>query len=395
MEPDQIGSDRIESDRIGTDEKGLLLMRNLQGRPWPIGAIGMLGLVLLVEGFVTRHDREFTTIWAQSWKWSGQSASAREAKKSAVLCFGDSLVLHGVLPKVLSTRLERDAYNLAVFKGQAPASYFLLRRALDSGSKPAAVLVDGELLDADPTSMNRLWPELASLRDCGELAWAARSLNFFSATALAELLPSYKARWEIRSVVLGALAGQSTRPAIEDVRARRWNTIRNRGAQALPTADGPDPRAGLIANYVPTPWQAHPLNAVFTERFLDLAASRGVKVYWLLPPYYPGIQSCRERGGWDAGYMAFLRTLQTRHPNLNVIDGRHAGYTPESLFDLTHLNSLGAVAFSDAVAGVLRPQLLGDPRPAPRWVEIPHYQPPAEALLVDALNPKSAPMTRK
>ena len=103
-------------------------MRNpLRGR-WPAGAIGMLGLVLAVELFVARHDREFTTIWAQAWKWSGRSASAREARESGVLCFGDSLVLHGVLPNVIAARLHRKAYNLAVFKGQAPASYFLLRQ---------------------------------------------------------------------------------------------------------------------------------------------------------------------------------------------------------------------------------------------------------------------------
>ena len=118
-------------------------------------------------------------------------------------------------------------------------------------------------------------------------------------------------------------------------------------------------------------------------------------MYWLLPPYYPGIQAGRERGGWDADNMAFVRGLQARHPNLAVIDGRHAGYTPDTLFDLTHLNGVGAVAFSDAVAGVLRDRLSGRPAPAPRWVEIPPNRPPADAHIADALNPKPSGNVRR
>lgn len=361
-------------------------MRNpLRGR-WPAGAIGMLGLVLAVELYVARHDRDFTTHWAQAWQWSGRAAAAREARSSAVLCFGDSLVLHGVLPNVIEGRLDRPAYNLAVFKGQAPVNYVLLRRALDSGAQPAAVLVNGELLEDDPLDLPRLWPELADYRDCLELAWAARSPTFLGATAAAKLLPSYRARWEIRSSVLAALGGR-TGSFRAEVRPRQRNSEQNRGAQVLPVTHGPDPRADLIAAYTPAPWKAHPLNAAFADKFLALAGSRGIPVYWLLPPYYPGIQARREAGGWDASYTAFVRGLQARHANLVVIDGRHAGYAADALFDLTHLNRVGAVAFSDAVAGVLRDRL-GRPAaaaapPSPRWVEIPPYRPPADVFEVE------------
>ncbi len=355
-------------------------MRNpLRGR-WPTGAIGMLGLVLAIEWYVARHDRDFTTYWAQAWKWSGREAASRQARGSAVLCFGDSLVLHGVLPNVIEGRLGRGAYNLAVFKGQAPASYFLLRRALDSGAKPAAVLIDGELFEDDPLDLPRLWPELAGYRDCAELAWAARSPSFLGAAAAARLLPSCRARWEIRRCVLAALGGQ-TGSARTEVRLRQRNSEQNRGAQVLPVTGGPDPRAGQVAGYLAWPMKVHPLNAAFADRFVALAGSRGVTVYWLLPPYYPGIQARREAGGWDAAYMAFVRGLQARHPNLVVVDGRHAGYAADALFDLTHLNRVGAVAFSDALAGVLRDRI-DRPAPAPgpppaRWVEIPAYRTPA------------------
>ena len=44
--------------------------------------------------------------------------------------------------------------------------------------------------------------------------------------------------------------------------------------------------------------------------------------------------------------------------------------------DPVHLERRGAVAFSEAVAGVVRPRLDGDRRaPGGRWVELPRYRP--------------------
>jgi hypothetical protein len=344
----------------------------------------MLGLVLAVELYVTRQNRDLCNTWAAAWSWSRQAAD-REAKRSEILCFGDSLVLHGVVPNVIERRLNRRAYNLAVFKGQGPSDYFLLRRALAAGARPAAVLVDGELLVEDPLELSRLWPELATFRDLGELAWAARSPYFFTDMAVAKLLPTYKARWEIRTCVVSALDGQA-QPFRTEIRPRLRNAGLNRGAQVLPVAQqptGPDPRLEDLKRYRPSSWEGHPINLRFVDQFLALAASRGIPVYWLLPPYHPMVQLRREQCGWDPGYMAYLAGLQARFPNLVVIDGRHAGYEPAVLHDLTHLNRIGAVAFSEAVAGVLaeRP---GDGRgPGPRWVKIPEYRESTDARAVE------------
>ena len=357
-------------------------MRN--AGPWPIGFIGMLGLVLAVELHVAEHDRDYTTLWAQCWKWSRQ-ASTREAARSEIVCLGDSLVLHGVLPNVLETQLHRRAYNLALFKGQPPASYVLLRRTLDAGRKPAAILVDGELLEEDPMELTRLWPELMTLGECGELAVTARSPSFFGLMAVSKLVPSCKARWEVRANVSAALAGLP----VEDrtrIRPRRRNSELNRGAQVLPDLppDPSDPRDAAIAQYKPVRWNGHPLNRIYVDRFLALAAARGIPVYWLLPPYHPGIQARREQGGWDGSYMDYLAALQDRYANLTVIDGRHARYAPRVMADMTHLNRLGAVAFTTAIAGVLGPRLDATTGPVTsRWVRIPAYQEPRDASTIE------------
>jgi len=59
-----------------------------------------------------------------------------------VLCFGDSQMKFGIAPHVVAARTGRPAYNLAIVGGQPPASYFLLRRALEAGARPSAVLFD-------------------------------------------------------------------------------------------------------------------------------------------------------------------------------------------------------------------------------------------------------------
>ena len=350
-------------------------MREAPGRGrWPAGLLGMLALVIGVERYVARHDAKFTTIAAASWRRSGESV--REAARSAVVCLGDSLVKHGVVPPVLAERAGVSAYNLAVPKGQAAGSYFLFRRLLDSGARPKALVVDGEKLEADPAGLVRVWPELLGLRDCAELALELRDPGFFGSVVLAELIPSYRARTEIRLSVTKALAGAYP----EETQAlpvywRNWR--RNGGAQPLPPFDMSkgDPRPKMLedSGYMPAHWACHPKNAVYVDRLLDLAEARGVPVFWVMPPYHPEVQARREKFGLNAYYRFFLNRLLERHPNLTVVDGRTAEYPADVLADMTHLDRVGAVTFTEALGGVIRDRLAPG-ADAPRWVVLPKYR---------------------
>src|SRR4051812_42261979 len=109
-------------------------------RPW--GTMGMIVVVATVELLVHRvEDRHFTTNAALSWAYGGRAADRKAAGRD-VLCFGDSMVKFGVAPRVLEDRLGTKAYNLALYAGSPTASYFLLRRALEAGARPSAILVD-------------------------------------------------------------------------------------------------------------------------------------------------------------------------------------------------------------------------------------------------------------
>ena len=109
---------------------------------------------------------------------------------------------------------------------------------------------------------------------------------------------------------------------------RNWNA--NRGAyvladQADTPGDDPAWSNSARAGHLSAAWTCHPVNDAYVRRFLDLADAHGVPVFWLLPPTHPELQARRERFGWDADYIGYLRRLQKSYPRLTVIDGRHAG----------------------------------------------------------------------
>jgi hypothetical protein len=125
----------------------------------------------------------------------------------------------------------------------------------------------------------------------------------------------------------------------------------------------------------PAWWVIDGPTTVYVRRFLDLAAARGIPVFWLLPPTSPAYQARAERNGRDARYAAFVREMQAGYPNVVVVDGRRAGYRREMFADLTHLNRDGASTFSDAVASLIAPHLARSngptPAPVPRWLALP------------------------
>ena len=142
-------------------------LRHAVGRRLPWGLLGMLASVLFAECWFARNDIHFLGPETASWRLGPRSARER-APAAEVLCFGDSLVKLGVVPKVMERTLNRRVYNLALIAGQPPATFFLLRTALEAGAKPSALIVDYEphLLSLPPQEKAPLWSELAGARDC-------------------------------------------------------------------------------------------------------------------------------------------------------------------------------------------------------------------------------------
>jgi hypothetical protein len=352
----------------------------------PRGLLGMAALVVLVESFINRHDRDFRSAMQWDWRLTGQAARG-EAARCGILCFGDSMVKEGVAPRVLEERLGRPAYNLALGAGMTPAAYFLLRRALAAGARPAAIVLDCEphLLALGYRSNDDQWPELIDARECLDQAWAARDAGFFARVMLARLFASIRDREQVRAHVRSAFRGEAS--VWRSHSPGFWRNWRiNRGAQIMPVNTA---FRGLLGAqhwmWFPNPWVPDPLAERFLHRFLGLAAASRIPVLWLLPPMAPAGQALREQIGLDASYTRFVERIQADFPNVRVIDGRRSGYGPEEFNDPFHLNRDGALSFSVAVAEVLARATTGAAS-CPRWVDLPHDRPRATGSPLEDLD---------
>jgi hypothetical protein len=352
----------------------------------------MVALVLAVECFIASRWLDFSDPVSLNWRLAAQEAVSA-APGCDVLLLGDSLVKHGLVPKVIEERSGHRVHNLGIARGPAPLTYFVFRRALDAGATPSAVVVDFKpgVLAGDVLYNLRNWQEIATPRECLDLALADGGGSFLTPLVLGRLLFSVRGRLEIRANLQAALRGEHAPFYLMNrVLLRNWSI--NRGASvaaANPAFHGeltPEHEAALAQRV----WYCHKLNAQYIDRIFELAAARGIKVFWLLPPLAPRLQERREHSANEAGYLALVRSVMRRFPNVTILDGRHAAYAPSLFIDPTHLNGRGASALSLDVANVLRRDR-AQPALQSRWLDLPRYRKrPFETPLEDVEQTKLA-----
>ena len=318
----------------------------------PAGLLGMLAVVALLELSAFRSDR-FTTDQALSWRFKGEWADSR-AEGADVLVFGDSLMEFGILPGVLRERTGLRVVNLATHNGSNAVSFFLLRRAFAAGARPKFILVDfmpHQLAKnpADPT-FARSWPELLTLRESIDVARSANDAGLFGAIWTAKLLPSVAARHEVRAAILAALDGGAySAKAQAKLLKRNWEA--NAGAQVFPESFSRT--VEFFDGLFPETWTTDTSAVAYAERFLALAESEGVPVFWVVPPVRAGGQAWRDARDLDRPYLDFARNLRSKHANITIIDGRGCGYGDPMFADAVHLNRAGAESFSTRLAEVM------------------------------------------
>ena len=334
----------------------------------------MLVLLAAVEASVGRRAGDLGDWQALTWRHAGRAART-EAACAGVLCLGDSQVKEGVLPALLEGRLGLPAYNLAVHGGQAPTSFFLLRRALRAGARPVAVVVDfnPNLLSSAPRSGLPYWSDLLDARDAVELGWGARDPELLARTVALGLLPTLRHREALRGGLIDALLG---RPGADHgpCLALARNLDRNRGARVTPvTPPPPDPEGPPLAPADRGGWQPHRANVEAIHRLFEAAESRGIAVFWLIPPACPGWQSRRVRMGADAAYARLAGSLARRHRNVVVVDARASAFPPDAFRDQTHLHVAGAAVLTRSLAAVIRSTLAAKARGevGDSWVALP------------------------
>jgi hypothetical protein len=348
----------------------------------------MLVLVASVELFVSRYRLELSDPVVVSWR-KADHAARDTASDSQLLCFGTSLTNNGIVPEVFESQLGKRTANLAVFGGPAPAGYYLFKHALEAGVRPDAVMFDCQ---DGPVARDRAgspsealwnhvrqWPEILDLGECLGLSWSARDSRFFATVMVSQALPSVRMRYEIRAKLLATIQGRpgslslATSAALRNARPDPGNPAAQAG---LPRRNDPRPRppiASPIRDAGPPRdgWERNPLCELYAERFVELAASRDIPIFWLLPPVSVRVQLLRDQWGFSAYSARIARELQARFPGrIVVVDGGQTRYSPQAFFDDLHLNRQGAISYSADVASIIG-RRFADPPAMPNWVALP------------------------
>ncbi len=207
-------------------------------RNWPAGLIGAVGLIALTNGLIASDPGEVDAHSRLGVSWqSAYHGAAGDPGGAEILCFGDSLVKLGMLPRVLESRLGESAYNLAVLGGQPPSGYFLLRRVLASGHRPRALIVHFSplLLDTDPRLGLEWWAALPGVGERLELAWRGRDAELAASLVLHGAVAALSGRDTFRTALgLAAFpaAGADERLLPDELMALRRNWRLNRGARS-------------------------------------------------------------------------------------------------------------------------------------------------------------------
>ncbi len=279
----------------------------------------MLALVIGIEGFLFRHWIDLTDPVSLSWRYSAKAAES-EARDSQLLCLGDSLVKHGLIPSVIERTSGLKAANLSAARGSTLLTYCLLRQVLDSGARPAALIINAKpaVLLGGPEFNARPWQEVLGLRDAPEMLQITRNAPFVASTLVGRLLPSLRARLEIQSAVMAAVRGETDRiRSINPVLWRNWTV--NHGANvasAVPAYNG-ELSAEAERPFYTDIFHVDPANAEAIERILRLAAGRRIPIYWVLCPLSPTLQSRRDQSGADELHDRLLKSIVARTPELS------------------------------------------------------------------------------
>lgn len=353
---------------------------------FPRGFAGMLVLVTAIELLIGNNPFRVETFLGVNTRFVRKSL-ARESPRCDILCLGDSLVKDGVQPRVLEQRLGRKAYNLAVPAALALETYFVVRRLLARGARPAALIVDFDpfALATDPRIIAPDVAEMLSPVDSCQLGWAAGDANFGGSLLTACLLPSARCRLRLHRDLAEVLLDGRYHSRDRSM-WRYWQSWRaNQGSQAMvrkPGARDPifDPDHAHDAGQ---PWTPNPVNCEFVIHFLEATERSSVPVIWLLPPLCPVHQRVREKWGVDEAYAAFVRSLSDRFQHVTVIDARHAGYPATVFTDMTHLDWQGGYALTAGLADLLA----GSDWQRSRWMKAPAFKPPPPGLRLDTVDP--------
>ncbi len=257
--------------------------------------------------------------------------------------------------------------------GQPPTSYYLLRRVLERGQVPRALIVDFSplMLGMDPRVNLGWWAGLLPGPERLELVRRCNDPDLAVSVILHGVIGSLANRDILRAALGFAPSEGGERLTGDHLRALLRNWDLNRGAQVAPRPFVP------IRGSLPQPpvrpgwrWLPHSAHAYFVGRFLATAQARQIPVYWVIPPAEAEWLERNEQVGTIGAYRRYVRDQLSRFPVLTVLDMQRAGWDRRWFRDPIHLNRDGAIRFTLAIAGAIAPDREAPPGRGDRWITL-------------------------
>lgn len=270
-----------------------------------------------------------------------QQARTGPAEAPDVQIIGASIARSGIVADEFNRNLESETQ---VYNGAIPATgpefaYFLLRRQIEAGKRPNTLLCT-----YPPHTFGSLRiPLLVNFCDWGDLREiAATGMRPFDTVygVLSKL--SYTLR--NREYIAGQL-----------LRKKRATFT----ASTLPPGAASDASAPkMFAPRFPAenlhpmyrkPFEVHPFNRHFLEKFLTLARENNIKVFWTTMPVLPVVYESRKPLNFDDAYYAMLDDLVARH-GVELLQKEFLLFSEAEFQDYTHFNQAGAQKLSRFLA---------------------------------------------
>jgi hypothetical protein len=343
-----------------------------EARRWPLGLIGLLGIILVVESAIGHYEFDLMSGFQWDWRLAWEN-TPKVAEDAEVLCFGDSQLKFGIVPQLLERQLGASVFNLALVGGRCSSSYFLLRRVLESGHRPRAVVVDFFpffMKQGHQPSLSML-PEILTLRDGLDLSVRSRDGNLLGHLVTARLLPSFRNRQGLRDQLANLVSGSQGDPLYTLSHLIRNYRV-NRGSMLMPSVAGRSYDADEWRRTYFSDTNFRPVNLIYLDRFLSIAEDYHIPVYWVLPPNDPSLRAECRKSGYDVALTQFVRHVQKKHPAVVVLDARACGFDADLFNDPHHLGSKGAYALTRSLGDALAENW---PPSSQRWITLPRYQP--------------------
>lgn len=296
--------------------------------------LGETLLLFLPEGFMTQtmisRLREITSLPAAPVQLMGDSVSA------------------GINPTVVaeSAALPAGAVSNYSLPGTSPLfAFFTLRREIAAGRIPKVIIFAPHPANLNAPMIDRFIGRFATPREVMELLANRVSPAECLFGALCRVSYTLRYREELQSFVT-----QGNREFFHT-----WHTP----IASVATSPSPSPTSepeperdpnvfteGTLAPQLITPFFVAPENAIFIDKFCNLAAAHGIRVAWVS---MPTIALLTKRGSGDTRdgkYFAYLESVARRHGNVTILH-REIDVMPDADFsDPRHLNRHGAWVFS-------------------------------------------------